>query len=291
MRASRLLLVLLVATTVAAPLPVPGWAAASHAAPPLAAALSDEQYGPDPAQLADVYLPAAAPPQGGPAPILLVVHGGSWKGGDKATSDVVQDKLAYWLPQGYVVVSVNTRVLPQARPAEQAEDLGLAVAWIHQQAARWRADPDKLVVMGHSSGGHLVTLLAADAAMRQRTGAPLWRASIILDGAGFDLLDVMPRPHAPFYDEAFGANPAEWAQASPAAQLSGTQPPALFVCSTLRPDPCRRAQRYADMLKARGGQAELFGLARNHAQVNSDVGADNDATRAIDAFITARIAR
>ena len=145
--------------------------------------------------------------------------------------------------------------------------------------------------MGHSSGGHLLTLLAADEAMRQRTGARPWLASVVLDGAGFDLLDVMPRPHAPFYDEAFGADPAQWAAASPAAQLRGPQPPALFVCSTLRPDPCRRSQRYADLLKAHGGQAELVGIARNHAQINADVGADNDETRAIRAFIEAQLRR
>ncbi|MGV2866314.1 alpha/beta hydrolase [Achromobacter sp. AGC39] len=292
MRAPCLLLSLLVATALPGPAMTVSYAAPIATAPTFpAAVLADQRYGPDPAQIADVYLPDASTPRARPAPVLVVVHGGSWKGGDKATPDVVQDKLAYWLPRGYAVISVNTRLMPQARPAAQAEDLGRAIAWIAGQAGRWQVDPDNLFVMGHSSGGHLLTLLAADAAMRQRTGAPLWRASIILDGAGFDLLDVMPRPHAPFYDEAFGADPAEWAQASPAAQLTGPQPPALFVCSTLRPDPCRRAQRYADLLTAHGGQAALFGVARNHAQVNADVGADNEATRAINAFITARLQR
>lgn len=257
--------------------------------PASAAPLLDQRYGPDAAQAADVHLPAARTPGG--APILVIVHGGSWKNGDKAAPEVVQNKLAYWLPKGFVVVSVNTRLLPQARPDAQAEDLGRALAWIRHRAGQWNADPDRLIVMGHSSGGHLLALLAADEAMRQRTGAQAWLASVILDGAGFDLLDVMPRPHAPFYDEAFGADPEQWAAASPAAQLRGPQPPALFVCSTLRPDPCRRSQRFADQLKAQGGQAELVGVARNHAQINADVGADNDETRAISAFIDARLGR
>nr|WP_315526183.1 alpha/beta hydrolase [uncultured Achromobacter sp.] len=257
--------------------------------PASAAPLMDQRYGPDAAQIADVYLPGT--PASGGAPVLVIVHGGSWKTGDKAAPEVVQNKLTHWLPQGYVIVSVNTRLLPQARPEAQAEDLGRALAWIGQRAQTWGADPDRIIVMGHSSGGHLLTLLAADEAMRQRTGARPWLASVVLDGAGFDLLDVMPRPHAPFYDEAFGADPAQWAAASPAAQLRGPQPPALFVCSTLRPDPCRRSQRYADLLKAHGGQAELVGIARNHAQINADVGADNDETRAIRAFIEAQLRR
>jgi acetyl esterase/lipase len=257
--------------------------------PACATPLLDERYGPDAAQAADVYLPAAR--VAAASPILVVVHGGSWKNGDKAAPEVVQNKLAYWLPKGFVVVSVNTRLLPQARPDAQAEDLGRALAWIRHRAGQWNANPDRLIVMGHSSGGHLLALLAADEAMRQRTGAQTWQASVILDGAGFDLLDVMPRPHAPFYDEAFGTDPAQWAAASPAAQLRAKQPPALFVCSTLRPDPCRRSQRYADQLKAQGGQAELLGVARDHAQINADVGADNDETRAINAFIDARLGR
>lgn len=253
-----------------------------------AATTMDQSYGPDAAQAADVYLPersATLPP----APILVVVHGGSWKYGDKAAPEVVDNKLRHWLPRGFVVVSVNTRLMPQARPEEQAEDLGRALAWIGREAASWSADPARIVVMGHSSGGHLLALLAADERMQQRTGAAPWAASVILDGAGFDLQSVMSKPHAPFYDEAFGTDPAAWAAASPAAQLRGKVPPTLLACSTLRPDPCRRSQHFADLLTANGSQAELIGVARNHAQINADVGADNDETRAIAAFIDARI--
>ncbi|WP_313623341.1 alpha/beta hydrolase [Achromobacter sp.] len=257
-----------------------------------AAPLMDQPYGPDAAQLADVHLPDTtdATAESG-SPILVVVHGGSWKGGDKAASDVVDDKLAYWLPKGFIVVSVNTRLLPAARPEQQAEDLGSALAWIGRQAATWNADPNQIIVMGHSSGGHLATLLAADTSMQQRTGAQPWLASIILDGAGFDLLDTLPKPHAAFYDEAFGTDPKQWAAASPAAQLRGKQPPTLFVCSTLRPDPCNRARRYAALIQAHGSVAELAGVARNHAQINADVGEDNEETRTIAAFIDARLAR
>lgn len=258
-----------------------------HSAP--AAPLADQRYGPDTAQVADVYLPGRS--SGAPTPILVMVHGGAWKGGDKAAPEVVDNKLDYWLPKGFAIVSVNTRVLPQARPEAQAQDLGLALAWVRREAPGWGADPDRIIVMGHSSGGHLLALLAADAAMRQRTGVQPWRASVILDGAGFDLLDVMPKPHAGFYDEAFGADPAQWAAASPAAQLRGPVPPTLLVCSTLRPDPCRRSRHYADQLAVHGNHAELLGVARNHAQINADVGANNDETRAISRYIDAHLAR
>ncbi|WZB73807.1 alpha/beta hydrolase [Achromobacter insuavis] len=147
------LLRLLCLLALACALPAAGWAAETK----------DQRYGPASAQLADVHLPAASSATPGLAPILVLVHGGSWLHGDKAEPDFIQGKLARWQPLGFVVVSVNTRLLPDAGPREQAEDLGLALAWIQRQAADWRADPARILIMGHSSGGHLQALLAADA--------------------------------------------------------------------------------------------------------------------------------
>ena len=70
-----------------------------------AATLTDQRYGPDAAQLADVYLPAT--PAAPLAPILVLVHGGSWLHGDKAEPVFIQDKVARWLPLGFVVVAVT----------------------------------------------------------------------------------------------------------------------------------------------------------------------------------------
>lgn len=254
-----------------------------------AATLTDQRYGPDAAQLADAYLPATP---GAPlAPILVLVQGGSWRQGDKAEPAFVQDKVARWLPLGYVVVSVNTRLLPDAPPRAQAEDLGQAVAWVQRQAAGWRADPGRILLMGHSSGGHLLALLAAEAGMRQRAGVTPWLASIILDGTPFDLPRIMAAEHAGFYDRAFGSDPAQWRAASPTAQLSGPNPPTLLVCSSLRPQSCRRSRDYAQRLTEHGGQAQVLPVARNHGQINAAVGGDNDETSEIARFITAQIER
>lgn len=254
-----------------------------------AAASRDLRYGPDAAHRADVYRPDTSGQA--PAPILLLVHGGSWSQGDKADPDFIQDKLARWLPLGFVIVSINTRLMPEAPPRAQAQDLGLAVAWIQRQAAAWHADPARLLLMGHSSGGHLLALLAADAALRQRTGVAPWLASIILDGTPFDLPRIMAAAHAPFYDKAFGDDPAQWRAASPAAHLSEANPPTLLVCSSLRPQSCQRSRDYAALLTAHGGQAQVLPVARNHGQLNADIGGDNDETRAIVEFIDAQLRR
>jgi arylformamidase len=264
---------------------VQAWAwAAPACAQPIPATLADAGYGADPSQLADVYLP----PHPANAPILVVVHGGAWRYGDKASPGVIEQKVAYWLPKGYIVVSLNYRMLPAAGPGQQALDLGRALAWVQGQSGAWHGDAARLFVMGHSSGGHMVALLAADRAMRERAGVKPWRASIILDGAGFDLLDVMPRPHAAFYDDAFGADRAGWIAASPAEHLGAGMAPTLLICSTLRAESCRRAEAYGKKLTALGNRAIVKGVARNHGEIDADVGDDNEETREIAGFMQAQ---
>lgn len=82
--------------------------------PPGARALRDVSYGSDPRQRFDVYLPA----QPRNAPIILVVHGGGWANGNKDNPGVVENKAAHWLPQGYVLVSTNYRMRPDAAPLD-----------------------------------------------------------------------------------------------------------------------------------------------------------------------------
>lgn len=258
------------------------WASPAAYAKPLVNVLHNQAYGSDPAQVADVYLTESSSRL---APILVVVHGGSWRGGDKAAPESIKQKVAHWIPMGFVVVSVNYRMLPQARPQEQAQDLGLAMAWVRKQAAGWAGDVSRVFVMGHSSGGHLVALLGADQGMQARTGARPWRASIILDGAGFDLLDVMAKPHARFYDEAFGGVRSDWVAASPAEHLNEDVPPTLMICSTLRTESCKRATDFGDKLRARGIMTKIVGVPFTHSAIDAEAGADNEETRAIDEFI------
>jgi arylformamidase len=257
------------------------WACAPAWAQPARAAFNDVAYGADPAQKADIYLPAQAKR----APILVVVHGGAWRFGDKASPAEIEQKAAYWIPKGFIVVSVNYRLLPAARPEQQAQDLGRALAWVQRHAATWGGDPKRVFLMGHSSGGQMVALLAADREMQLKTGAKPWLASIVLDGAGLDMLDVMSRSHARFYDDAFGADRTEWIAASPAEHLRSNMPPMLMICSTLRAESCRRANSFSEKLAQRGNSAKIFGVPRNHGEIDSDVGGDNDETRAIAAFM------
>jgi len=244
----------------------------------------DLAYGSDPAQAVDVY----TMPAGSSRPVIVMVHGGGWKRGDKDSSNVIEAKVAHWLPRGYVFVSVNYRMLPQQGVAGQAADVARAVAYVQQHAREWGGDAAQLTLMGHSAGAHLVALLSADPALAARYGAQRWNATVSLDSAALDVGAIMQRRHLGLYDEAFGNDPATWKALSPIQQLTREAVPVLAVCSTLRPDhPCEQAQEYTAKAKSLGVDGGVLPQALKHAEVNRELGAEENYTAAVDRFIAA----
>lgn len=259
----------------------------ARAAPALPAGsrvLRDLAYGPAAKQTLDVYLPAGT----GNAPLVVMVHGGAWRTGDKAMSRVVDNKVARWLPRGIGFVSVNYRLLPATGVAQQAEDVAAALAFVQRQAPGWGADPRDIVLMGHSAGAHLVALLGADPAPVTAAGGLPWRATVVLDSAALDVEALMARRHYRLHDRAFGKDPAQWAALSPRARLRTGATPMLLVCSSERPDhPCDDARDMAAALTAQATPVRLRPEARSHAAINAELGLDNDYTRAVEDFMAA----
>lgn len=248
--------------------------------------LADLAYGPDARQRFDVYLPEPAPPAR--APVIVMVHGGAWRVGNKAMPQVVENKVARWVTQGAVLVSVGYRLVPQVGPLDQADDVAHALAAVQQLAPSWGADPERVVLMGHSAGAHLVALLGAAPARAQRAGARPWLGTVALDSAALDLPALMRMPHARFYDRVFGADPALWQAASPTDALSAGAPPMLLVCSTQRADgSCAQSRRFAAQANARGVRASVSAQDLSHLQINDTLGLPGAETDAVQAFFDA----
>lgn len=242
-----------------------------------------ESYGSSPDQTFDVY----TPPDARRAPVLIMVHGGAWRIGDKASPGVVENKLRYWLPRGYILVSVNYRLLPEATAYEQATDVAEAVRQIADRASAWGGDPGAMILMGHSAGGHIAALLAARPEM---VGRPL-AGAVILDTAVLDVEAVLTRRHPRLYDEAFGADPDDWHRASPSRQWTPAATPMLVVCSTRRPDhPCEEAGAFARMTAGAGRRTVTLPVDLTHREVNDTLGLAGDYTRTVDDFIVERLA-
>ena len=243
--------------------------------------LRDQPYGSDARQRMDVYLPARA--QG--APVIFMVHGGGWRWGDKGAQAVVANKLARWVARGFVFVSVDYRLLPQADPLEQAQDIARALAAAQRQAPAWGADPAKFVLMGHSAGAHLVALLAASPDSVRVAGARPWLGTVALDSAALDVPLIMAGRHLPLYDRAFGQNPAYWRQVSPFHALASGSAPFLAVCSIRRSDSCPQAHRFASRATALGGRARVLEEDLSHQEINQNLGLAGDYTTTVERFL------
>lgn len=253
-----------------------------HALPSGVRVLRDVAYGPRARQRMDVYLPARKVTG---APVILMVHGGAWRLGDKGMRSVVDNKVARWVSRGFILISTNYTLLPEANPEEQAQDVAQALALAQGRAAEWGGDPERFILMGHSAGAHLVALLTASPAMAQTQGAHPWLGTVSLDTAAFDVPQLMSGRHLPLYDRAFGQDPAFWRRVSPLHQLHAAAYPLLAVCSTRRADACPQAHGYESKAALLGARAAVLEQDLSHRGINQDLGLDGPYTEAVEAFM------
>ncbi len=258
---------------------------------PVAAALPadtrierDLAYGTHPKQRFDAYLPAGA----SRAPIVLMVHGGGWRIGDKDNPGVAGDKAAYWLAKGFVFVSTNYRLLPDAAPLQQAQDVAAALARVQALAPQWGADASRVVLVGHSAGAHLVALLGADPTLLEQAGARRPRGVVSLDSAAMDVPDMMKEPLLPrIYADAFGNDPAVWVSVSPHHRLAHDALPMLLVCSSRRPDACPQGRALAQKASGLGVVVGVQPEDMTHAEINRDLGKPSAYTQTVGARVDA----
>ena len=253
--------------------------AAALALPATAARAEDEiAYGEGPDRRLDVH---GRPGLSG-APVLVYIHGGGWRRGDKR---MVHDLPAYAERHGLLLVSVNYRMAPQVDAGGCAEDVAAAVAWVRANIARYGGDPARIFVSGHSAGAHLAALIAID---RQYLGVhgvdPATLAGIItIDGAGYDAVAQMAWLKdrqlllSSMYENAFGPRAAEL---SPTLLVRAGQayPPFLIFHIASRPDAQRQSNGLAEALRAAGGRAEVVvAPGDSHRSINVEFGAPGDA--------------
>ncbi len=131
-------------------------------APPPTVALRetlDVRYSNGPGgQALDVFAPKGAANR----PVVLFVHGGAWVFGDKNFFGLYRNVGRFFARHGAVAVCVNYRLSPRVRHPEHVKDVARAFAWVRAHAKDYGGDPDRILLCGHSAGGHIVSLLATD---------------------------------------------------------------------------------------------------------------------------------
>lgn len=220
------------------------WIRRSEAARRQVSCRLDLAYGPAPRQRLDVFAPSGpAPPAGRPA--LLYFHGGYWQGNHK-------DGYAFPAPQvtaaGALYISATYDLCPDIGMSALVGQTRAAVVWLHAQAREIGLDPRRIVVAGHSAGGHIAASLAHTDWTAH--GLPARALAGVLPLSG--LYDLEPIRLC-YLNAACRMDEAEAAALSPMRHPGAAAPPmVLAVGAAELPELVRQTRDYAAVLTAAG---------------------------------------
>ena len=235
-------------------------------------------------QTLDLYGPEEKPET--PWPVVLFVHGGAWRFGDKA---MMGTKPAAFVGHGYLLASANYRLAEPVTPREQAQDVARAVRWLHDHAREHGGDPDRIFLMGHSAGAHLAALVGTDERLLGESGLgpEAVRGVVLLDGAGYDVPKQIAAARLErlqgLYKRAFGDDERAQREASPVAHVVAGKhfPPFLIFHVGQRRDSREQSELLAGKLRDAGGQATTaHEPEKNHLTLNREFGLAGDGPTA-----------
>ena len=234
-------------------------------------------YGRDPLQTLDIWRAKNA---ANPAPLIVFVHGGGWKRGDKDNA-TGRFKAVHYPEQGYAFASINYRLVPAATVEQQAADVAGAVKALVDRAGTLGIDRRRIVLMGHSAGAHLVALVGTDE--RYLRGAGLSLVDIVgvipIDGAAYDVAAQMqdgPPVMQKTYRQAFGSDPARQKILSPTQQAAAPNAREFLLLYVQRADGVRQAKALGAALERGGSRVEHGSFPgegpKGHAEINRSLG-------------------
>lgn len=235
----------------------------------------------------DVYAPA----DGEDLPVLVWLHGGGWRKGDKAN---VQRKPQAFVDRGFVFVSINYRFVPQVSVKEMTGDVAKAIRWVRDHAKEYGGTPDSVFIAGHSAGAHLSALVCTDGSYLKAEGMTLSaiRGCIPVDTAVYDIprrLEGFGPLRAGLYTSAFGKDKAVRKQLSPITHVAENKgiPPFLILHVADRPGATLQSKAFAKALTEAGVRAKVApGEGKTHATINRELGMPDDRpTKAVFEFL------
>ena len=156
------------------------------------------------------------------APVVLFFYGGRWSEGTKDNYRFVGESLA---SRGFIGVVADYRLYPQVRFPAFIDDAATAVVWLTKNVSTYGGNPDKLFVMGHSSGAHIASMLVLKEEFMTRAGGSraMLRGMIGLAGP-YDFLPI----EDPTLRDVF-APPEKYQDSQPILFTSGDNPPVLLL--------------------------------------------------------------
>lgn len=198
----------------------------------------------------DVYRPRDP----GPHPVLMLIHGGSWRKGDKSNFDVLGPRFA---SEGYVAFSVNYRLIPPLGTAgleDQLADLRAAYRWIVSNASNYGGDAGDISIVGSSAGGHLTLMLATEPLEIAPRAVAVFSPPVDLAAlAGSSLGDEIQT----LLGCSITLCPARYQAASPNARIDASTPPTFLAYADAEFIPASQRLALATALEDAGVEHEV----------------------------------
>jgi arylformamidase len=244
-------------------------------------------YGREPQQRLTLFTRARA----GRAPLIVYLHGGGWSAGapDAGSTGAQPD---HFTGQGYAYATVAYRFVPGVKVEEQMADLARAIGFLRKQKG---VDPRRIVLIGHSSGGHMAALLGTDPDYLEQAGVPFdaLKAVVLLDPAALDIAPIMAFGRGgtieAFYGPAFGNDPTRRDALSPIRRVVAPNAPFwLMLHDVNNPLAGMQSEQFSVGLIAAGAREAMVQAVPNttHVRLNDEIGRPGDeATAAINAFL------
>lgn len=227
--------------------------------------LPDMRYGEDERQRIDLYLPDRQR-----APLFFFVHGGGWRGGDKSEYRPLAEVLVKF---GYAVALPNHRLAPAHPHPAQIEDVAAAFGFLLRGSRESGIETTGICLAGHSSGGHLVSLLALHPDyLKRQQAVPRQIAGVVSICGIYDLTRYQGLEDG-YLAAAFGTDEAAYHDASPITHASATAPP-FFLAFAERdyPGAAEQAVAMEAKLTACGVRARsLRAAGRDHVTILTGV--------------------
>ncbi len=168
------------------------WTRAAQLSREKSACRLDLAYGPHASERLDLF--PAQTEHSALAPVLVFIHGGYWRALDKTDHSFLAP---VFTDEGAMVVIPNYALCPGVSMEHIPLQLVQALAWVWRHAAEHGGDPNQIVLVGHSAGGHLAAMLACCDWKAVAPDLPRHLVKGVLSISG--LHDLEPLRHAPSF--------------------------------------------------------------------------------------------
>ncbi len=245
----------------------------------------DQRYGADARHRLDVFTTETTQAD---RPLLVYVHGGAFTRGDKRTgTSPFYDNIALWaVKQGMVGVNITYRLAPQHQWPAVQQDIASAVDWLKQNAAQFGANPEKIILFGHSAGAAHVAQYIGHSTLHRHTNGGI-AGAVFLSGI-FDTTTAEANPPLQAY---FGSDPQQYAKRSALPGMLASSLPMMFAWAELDPEDFHQQSEQAIAALCKIGRCPTAVKLMGHSHMSEIYAinsADESFTKQLHQFSKAR---